>query len=404
MKNVEPSSFINFFTEDGCLPIVRTMVTRCKADVNAIGAHGYSELGFAVAKGHIDVAEYFLQIGADVNRGEVHPLTEAAEQGNLRMVELLLNHRANPNGNVSHGKTPLIVAAARGHREVIKLLLDRGAAKNNMALVGAVRQGQATIVKLLLDRGFHANHLLIILAPRMSSDTVLNVAVTRGNVEIAKLLLDRGAEVNDGRSCPNGHAIFEAIVNKNGKMIQLLLDYGADVNVRCQGETPVSLAVRQCGIRVSAILVKHMCLIKAKGHYVSEENLNVAKVNEKIANFQCKCESEIEMLKSEKFDDSNLRYFDVFEVRVDKLAALARNEKIVKSVVFKRKFPTYGKVIVELFKRGVRRNKDFDFFKKFVDQLSSRGGVNKLPKLPHSVVCELFDYLDDKDVLVLRDV
>ena len=60
------------------------------------------------------------------------PLHEAAEQGNLEEVELLLNREGTDvNAANENGYTPLMLAAKNGHTAIVELLKARGAEINN---------------------------------------------------------------------------------------------------------------------------------------------------------------------------------------------------------------------------------------------------------------------------------
>ena len=87
----------------------------------------------------------------------------AAGRGHIEIVKLLLENGADVNSRTKDGDTALIVASKAGHTNVVKLLLERGAdvnAKNRngrMALMGATNQGHLNVVKLLLERGADVN-------------------------------------------------------------------------------------------------------------------------------------------------------------------------------------------------------------------------------------------------------
>jgi ankyrin repeat protein len=62
---------------------------------------------------------------------DVSKLIEAVEQGDLQRVAAILDTRGElVNQRDEAGSTPLLYAALRGHREVVWLLLERGAEVN----------------------------------------------------------------------------------------------------------------------------------------------------------------------------------------------------------------------------------------------------------------------------------
>ena len=125
-------------------------------------------------------------------------LHEAAGNGNLDMVELLLRLGANPN---SDGHSPLYFTGnqcdAKTGSAIVRALVAAGAevdARDKLqgctALHMAARRGHVLVAEALLDCG--AN----IEARDKSGDTPLRRAVNCGKPEVAALLLARGANRN----------------------------------------------------------------------------------------------------------------------------------------------------------------------------------------------------------------
>ena len=93
------------------------------------------------------------------------PLFEAADKGHTEVVQLLLDGGAERDegegffeGERSYGRSPLWVASINGHKDIVKLLLDRGA-KVDMApaLHFAAYFNHRNVVQLLLDCGADPN-------------------------------------------------------------------------------------------------------------------------------------------------------------------------------------------------------------------------------------------------------
>ena len=101
--------------------------------------------------------------------------------------------------------TPLQNAAGRGHLEVVKLLLERGA-DPNLREEGIAPHGRA-----------------------------LYSAVYNGHFEVAKLLLEHGAYPNPEMES-SADAVSIAIMNSDTRIIELLASYGATWDI------PVELA------------------------------------------------------------------------------------------------------------------------------------------------------------------
>ena len=89
------------------------------------------------------------------------------------------------------------------------------------AYLDAVRKGDAAAVKAVLDQGVEVD-------ARFRYDrTALSFAADRGSVEIVKMLLERGADVNAKDTFYNATAMVWALEKGNVEIVRLLLDKGA---------------------------------------------------------------------------------------------------------------------------------------------------------------------------------
>ncbi|HPV43419.1 MAG TPA: ankyrin repeat domain-containing protein [Spirochaetota bacterium] len=116
------------------------------------------------------------------------------------------------------------------------------------ALMAAALKGRLKMIKFLLLFQKKEN----IFLKDDNGDTVLDYSILGGNIEIIKLLLSKGLNVNgteDGRWSPLMSAVNDAYSGKsflNGKdeVIQFLLNNKASINYQSEsGETALMLAV-----------------------------------------------------------------------------------------------------------------------------------------------------------------
>ena len=108
------------------------------------------------------------------------------------------------------------------------------------ALMEASMDGHVEVAKLLLDHGAEVN------MPADSFESPLTLAACGGHVELAMLLIERGAnleEVNDEGYTP----LMEASREGHEEMVALLLSQGADINAQTEETQETALTLACCG-------------------------------------------------------------------------------------------------------------------------------------------------------------
>lgn len=174
------------------LPYIKFLVEELGADVNKADRDQITPLMEAAASENINVVSYLVSKNADVNalnKLGADPLTIALASGEAALARILLQNGSNPNlkwnkMNLTH----LMNAARNGHLEVLKLLLDYSAEinaqddKGNTALHYATSEGFSRIVKTLVSEG--ANKDL----KNIKGETPLDIAISSDHKEIADAL------------------------------------------------------------------------------------------------------------------------------------------------------------------------------------------------------------------------
>ena len=84
-------------------------------------------LMFAAIHNQLEVAQALIERGADVNRKGWTPLHYAATRGHRDMMRLLLDNHAYIDSESDNGTTPLMMAAFYASPLAVKLLLEEGA-------------------------------------------------------------------------------------------------------------------------------------------------------------------------------------------------------------------------------------------------------------------------------------
>ena len=249
--------------------------------LNARDRDGRSPLYKAVVGNQLDVAKFLLDNKVDTEAADNFaktPLILAAETGHKEMTGLLLERGALVNSAVSqervqfgyglakgeNGCTPLHYAAQYGYNGVAEVLIKHGAkvdARNEEGktpLHLAAAHGFKSVVETLQAGGADIN------SRDNNGATALFEAAGAGNKAIVELLVARGADVNarnnDGKS-----ALFTAISEGNKPIVDLLLSNKADVNLKTKdGFTPLLAAVNARQLEITRLLLKHGADAKAK--------------------------------------------------------------------------------------------------------------------------------------------
>ena len=241
-----------------------------RATVDARDEGGRTLLHYAASAGQSQVVELLIARGADVDAkdksGET-PLYYAADAGWRNMVELLIADGADVNIQQVNRNTPLHEAAGAGSIDVAELLIAHGAnpdAKDRKGYTPLHETAWWTdpstlaVAKLLLDKGADVN------ARATWDGTPLTDAADSNNLPLAELLVDRGANVN--ATCPFGcTCLHHAVSSKN--VAEFLITKGADVNIKDNnGRTPLNWAVRRRHKDVVELLIAKGADVNAKNN------------------------------------------------------------------------------------------------------------------------------------------
>lgn len=216
-------------------------------DANLPEPDGTTPLLWAVYNNSLALVQMLLEAGADpdmANQLDLSPLVQASRYGNAEMIALLLDHGASlerPDLNTE----PAIMAAARsGNLKALQLLLDAGADPNatepvdeQTAIMWATAEGHIEMVQALLKAGANPNQHARVnaLTERKNADfpsggfVPLHWASRNGDEAMMRLLLENGADIN-ARNGDGSTPMMLAIVNDRFDTAALLLELGADAN------------------------------------------------------------------------------------------------------------------------------------------------------------------------------
>ena len=214
----------------------------------------------AARDGNIDAVEVLLKKDVDINIQDENGVTAlmlASQNGHHQIVELLLKEHADINQQNENGVTALMVASLIGHHQVVKLLLKVHSDINTQnengwtALMVASFNGHHQVVELLLKE--HAD----INIQNKNGETALMLASENDNQQVVELLLKEHADIN--QQDENGWtALMIASQNGHHQVVELLLKEHADINTQEEGDewTALMIASQNGHFQVVELLLK----------------------------------------------------------------------------------------------------------------------------------------------------
>lgn len=238
------------------------------ASVDTTNVNQMFPLVLATINGHAEVANILLDHNACINLTTNDGMTSlyaACMKGNLKMVDVLLQRNADLNICADNGMTPLNVACFRGFPKIVSRILqekkadiNKGTTENgNTPLYVACANNHKEVVKMLLE-----NKADVDKCTTNNGASPLYLACENNNIEIAYILLDYDAcinlTINDGLTplhiaCANGHI----------EIVKLLLQRNADLNI-CSIDDGISPLSTACDRGFAEIVLR--ILLEKKAH------------------------------------------------------------------------------------------------------------------------------------------
>lgn len=278
--------------------LVQLLIAR-GADVRVAGSDGVTALFLAAGRGSGDVADILIAHGADVNartRSGYTPLSNAADHGSLDVARLLVDHGGDVNAHDRDGATALsnacvklllrytleastpgaadqrrrmspaavakaqqVLALEKGEfSSVAILLLDHGAdpnagASDSRALQTAAVVGDQALAEVAIAHGAAVNP-----SGQPETESPLHAAIAEGHANVARLLLDKGADVTARNRSGFTPLHFLAVHLHDRNLAEQLIQRGADVNARDQvGHTALQAAIAARNDDVAQTLRQH---------------------------------------------------------------------------------------------------------------------------------------------------
>ena len=259
IRDYGDNAYALHFAADAADLDVVTLLVEAGADVVGAGDdHQVGVLGWATCFARVreDVAAYLLAHGARLNLWSAIALDREGDvRGFIAHDPSLLGARMSRN---EHHRTPLHHAAAKNRPRMVRLLLDLGADPNAGDALGATALTTASqehadpaIVTMLLAAGAPLDFMSALYLERYDAaeamlqedpsrigpdgrDTIaLHLSVSRKNAAAVRWLIAHGVEVNAKRNVWDCNHTALHMTAESGaiELARMLLDAGADPNI-----------------------------------------------------------------------------------------------------------------------------------------------------------------------------
>ncbi|KAM5264372.1 ankyrin repeat and death domain-containing protein 1B [Ctenodactylus gundi] len=246
---------------------VMLLLVKAGADQRAKNQDGMNALHFAARGNSVQVVEYFIQ---DLHLQELNqpdkrgrkPFLLAAERGHVEMIERLMSLNLHTLEKDKDGNTALHLAAMHGHSPAVQVLLTQWQEVNETNENGetpfflAVEGGHEECGRVLLAAGSDIN------IPNKLNMTVLQIATRNGHASLVNFLLSENVDLHK-RTEPKESPLHLAVTHNHVTVVHSLLRAQHDTDVLDQRQrTPLHIAADLGNVELVEILLKAGCDLK----------------------------------------------------------------------------------------------------------------------------------------------
>ena len=180
-------------------------------------------LAWASHRGQLEIVKLLLDYKADINgserKGRTTPLIEAIEWKHWEIAKFLIGKGADINLTDQYGQTGLSHAAIHKNPELVKILVERGADVNHKSHGGtSILENSCSDDRLFAEEetSFEVVKYLVERGAKVDNDAIKKI-LSKGEFEIAKYLFSKGAPVSNG-------LVLSAANGRNYEMFRYLID------------------------------------------------------------------------------------------------------------------------------------------------------------------------------------
>jgi ankyrin repeat protein len=198
---------------------------------------GDNALLLAATKCSKKKVELLLKLGMDIN--EINQLSQTPlikaisneytkENKKLNFIKMLLENKADVNLRDENNKTAFIISKEKGYKNISKLLLQYGAKEesyvpNSQSLINALINKEYNRAKEMINSDIELNFV--------GTGDFSPLMCSIENIEVMKLLLEKGADVNL-KNKMNMTALTMAVISNKQDAVKLLLENKADIHLK----------------------------------------------------------------------------------------------------------------------------------------------------------------------------
>ena len=216
------------------------------ADANSTSSNGKSALFLACERGHLDVAEFLLQNGADIACSGFNPLVAASRNGHAECVELLLDCGADPSYRAMDFALQNMAVSA-----ISASVIDHGV-RPDMVFDSIFSRDMAKVATPM--REMLENRILSI----DSNETLLaalQFSLKHGCLELASNLLSLPLSSSNDDTYPA--AVYHSVKYRRHDFLSELLEEDIDANATTESCSPLFAACEQVDVISARMLLKH---------------------------------------------------------------------------------------------------------------------------------------------------
>lgn len=382
-----PESAMLWAIENGNRDVIHLALDQV-FDIDTVLVNGLTALQYSITTGNFDAVKYFVELGASLDQGTELDLTEtclhlAARWGQPEILKCLIDHGAAVEAVSGDGKTPLASFESDISRDCIKVLLDHNAntetapdivpgpenpleseqspansvGNGYTPLHHAASLGLEKITRLLIERGANVR------ARTKDGETPLHIATDKGHVSVVEILLEFEAPIEARDNYGNTALAVPSDVAL--PIVRLLLERNANIGASNDEQFGPfhHTAFNNCPT-VADLLLRRNAVVDPKSKWGSTPlHLATASGASEVVRLLLKNKADIEALDEEGFTPLGC-FSESSASCVDLLLANGANMKAAKNP--KKLTPLYlaaqagnTRVVELLLASARRRSSDF---------------------------------------------